>query len=72
MESTLLITPFYQNIQYSVQSQTGKWQKISKDHVVNYVNSRFRSIKQNWQVSKIIYLFSRYLEKKMKSIFWRT
>ena len=58
MKSTLLVTPFYQNIQYSVQSQTAKWQKIPKDHVVNYVNSRFRCIEQNWQASKIIYLFT--------------
>ena len=57
MKRTLLVALFYQNIQYSVQSQTAKWQKIPKDHVVNYVNSRFRWIEQNCQASKIIYLF---------------
>ena len=56
----------------SVQSQTAKWQKIPKDHVVNYVNSRFRCIEQNWQVSKIIsFSQSTFRKKEMKSIFWR-
>ena len=68
MKSTLLVTPIYQNIQYSVQSQTAKWQKIPKDHVVNYVNPRFRCIDQLNKTDKCLKLsiYSQSIFRKEK------